>query len=127
MFGAEHQAQAAAEIGQAAPSCQRTGWIGRVAVELELELRAATAGGLIALLHTACGLMRTISASIQASARSVISLAVSPAGSMAGPMLTVTMPHFLNKALRPQNSPEFSATGTTGVPVSTARWAPPIL
>jgi hypothetical protein len=37
------------------------------------------------------------------------------------------VPHFLNKALRPQNSPEFSATGITGVPVSTARWAPPIL
>jgi hypothetical protein len=68
-----------------------------------------------------------ISASIQFSARVRTSAAVSPAGSMAGPTLTVTVPLVLNRALRPQNSPEFSATGSTGVPVSTASSAPPPL
>lgn len=71
--------------------------------------------------------MRAISPSIQASARAFTSSARSPAVSIAGPMLTVMVPGVLKKALRPQNSPELSATGSTGAPALTAMWAPPIL
>ena len=68
-----------------------------------------------------CGDRRRISASIQASVRVLISSCVSPAVSMAGPMLITTCPGRLMKALRGQHSPALCATGTTLAPVCAAR------
>src|SRR5205814_4546065 len=47
------------------------------------------------------------------------------AGSMLGPMRTVTVPGRLRNALRGHSSPALCATGTTGAPLAAASQAPP--
>jgi hypothetical protein len=59
--------------------------------------------------------MRAISASIQASARVSDFVRREPGRVDGRADADGDGAAFLNKALRPQNSPEFSATGTTGV------------
>jgi hypothetical protein len=45
---------------------------------------------------------------------------------MTGPITTCTVPAFLRKAYRPQNSPALCAMGMMGVPVRVASVAPPM-
>ena len=68
-----------------------------------------------------------ISDSIQVSTCALSSTAVRPSGEIGLPIETVMVPGFLMKALRGQQSPEFTAMGTTGVLVPIASIAPPPL
>src|SRR5690606_29202587 len=63
--------------------------------------------------------------SIHSSASLLMVCASRPAGSMVGPMRTVTVPGRFTNALRGQNRPALWATGTTGAPLSAASQAPP--
>src|SRR5262249_19896243 len=63
--------------------------------------------------------------SIQSSTFPLSSSACMPDVSIAAPMLTVIVPGYLMKALRPQTVPALCAIGSAGAPVLHASHAPP--
>src|SRR5690606_1141818 len=74
-----------------------------------------------------CGLSRRISDSIQPSTSWLNCSALLPSLAIVGPIDTVITPGRRTNFRRGQNSPEFTAIGTTGTPVRTASRAPPVL